>query len=446
MEILIQVLHLLLSLSVLVIVHEFGHFIAARIFHTRVEKFYLFFNPWFSVFKFKIKDTEYGLGWLPLGGYVKISGMIDESMDKEQLKQPAQPWEFRSKPAWQRLIIMLGGVFMNALLAFVIYSVILFSYGEKYLPTNNLTDGFWVADSVLLDAGLKTGDKVVSINGQAPPARYNEILIEMLYSDSMTVERNGEQVRISIPTDLAGRLSEKRGATLLPRYPFVVANIPENSHNATAGLQRKDRIVAIAGQPVKYYDQFPELAKQHAGDTVTAEVVRDGQHLQLPLAIDANGKIGVEWGLLPADQLEDMGIYSFAKEDFSLMESIPAGLKMARERLVDYVRQFKLLLNPETGAYKGLGGFVTIGSFFPTSWNWRVFWELTAFLSIMLAVLNILPIPALDGGHVMFLFYEIIARRKPSDKFLEYAQIVGMVILFGLLIFANGNDIIRLFQ
>ena len=260
------------------------------------------------------------------------------------------------------------------------------------------------------------------------------------------MERDGQRVRISIPTDLAGRLSEKRGATLLPRYPFVVANIPENSHNANAGLQRKDRIVAIDGQPVKYYDQFPALAMEHAGDTVTAEVVRDGVHLQLPLAIDENGKIGVEWGLLPADQLEDMGIYNFAKEDFSLAQSIPAGLKMANNRLVDYVRQFKLLLNPETGAYKGLGGFVTIGSFFPSSWNWRVFWELTAFLSIMLAVLNILPIPALDGGHVMFLLYEIIARRKPSDKFLEYAQVVGMVILFGLLIFANGNDIIRLFQ
>ena len=446
MEILIQVLHLLLSLSVLVVVHEFGHFIAAKIFNTRVEKFYLFFNPWFSIFKFKIKDTEYGLGWVPLGGYVKISGMIDESMDKEQLKKPPQPWEFRSKPTWQRLIIMLGGVFMNALLAFVIYSVILFNYGEKYLPTSNLTDGFWVVDSVLMDAGLKTGDKVVSINGQVPPARYNAILLEMLYSDSMVVERNGQRVHLTIPTDLAGQLSEKRGATLLLRYPFVVANIPENSHNAAAGLQRKDRIVAIDGQPVKYYDQFPELAKQHAGDTVNAEVVRDGVHLQLPLAIDENGKIGVEWGLLPADQLEDMGIYSFAQEDFSLIESIPAGLKMANERLVDYVRQFKLLLNPETGAYKGLGGFVTIGSFFPTSWNWRVFWELTAFLSIMLAVLNILPIPALDGGHVMFLMYEIIARRKPSDKFLEYAQVVGMVLLFGLLIFANGNDIMRLFQ
>ncbi|MDD2632488.1 RIP metalloprotease RseP [Candidatus Falkowbacteria bacterium] len=446
MEILIQVLHLLLSLSVLVVVHEFGHFIAAKIFNTRVEKFYLFFNPWFSIFKFKIKDTEYGLGWVPLGGYVKISGMIDESMDKEQLKKPPQPWEFRSKPTWQRLIIMLGGVFMNALLAFVIYSVILFNYGEKYLPTSNLTDGFWVVDSVLMDAGLKTGDKVVSINGQVPPARYNAILLEMLYSDSMVVERNGQRVHLTIPTDLAGQLSEKRGATLLLRYPFVVANIPENSHNAAAGLQRKDRIVAIDGQPVKYYDQFPELAKQYAGDTVNAEVVRDGSHLQLPLAIDENGKIGVEWGLLPADQLEEMGIYSFAQEDFSLLESIPAGLKMANERLVDYVRQFKLLLNPETGAYKGLGGFVTIGSFFPTSWNWRVFWELTAFLSIMLAVLNILPIPALDGGHVMFLMYEIIARRKPSDKFLEYAQVVGMVLLFGLLIFANGNDIMRLFQ
>lgn len=446
MEILIQVLHLLLSLSILVIVHEFGHFAAAKIFNTRVEKFYLFFNPWFSLFKFKIKDTEYGMGWLPLGGYVKISGMIDESMDKEQLSKPPQPWEFRSKPTWQRLIIMLGGVIMNAVLAVVIYTVILFSYGERYLPTQNLTDGYWVADSVLMDAGMKTGDKVISINGNAPPQKYNEILMEMLYSTKMTVDRNGELLEIIIPKDLAGQLSEKRGATLLPRYPFVIANIPENSHNANAGLQRKDRIVGVNGKPLKYYDEFPQIAENLKGQQISFDVERDGKTFPVILNVNEDGKIGIEWGLLPADQLEEMGIYKFEKQNYSLLQSIPAGIEMANQRLVDYVRQFKLLFNPETGAYKGLGGFITIGSFFPSSWNWRVFWELTAFLSIMLAILNILPIPALDGGHVMFLLYEIIARRKPSDKFLEYAQIVGMVLLFGLLIFANGNDILRLFQ
>lgn len=446
MDILIQVLHLLLSLSILVIVHEFGHFIAAKAFKTKVEKFYLFFNPWFSLFKYKYKDTEYGLGWLPLGGYVKISGMIDESMDKEQMKKPPQPWEFRSKPTWQRLIIMLGGVLMNAILAIVIYTVILFSYGEKYLPTKNLTDGYWVADSVLLDAGLKTGDKVVLIDGNEPPLRYNGILIEMLYSNKMTIDRNGELLEIVIPKDLAGQLSEKRGATLLPRYPFVIANVPENSHNADAGLQRKDRIIGINGVPLKYYDEFPQIAEKLKGQTISVDVERDNETLQIAMKINDDGKIGVEWGLLPADQLEEMGIYKFEKQEYSLTQSIPAGFQMANQRLVDYVRQFKLLFNPETGAYKGLGGFITIGSFFPSSWNWRVFWELTAFLSIMLAILNILPIPALDGGHVMFLLYEIVARRKPSDKFMEYAQVVGMVILFGLLIFANGNDIIRLFQ
>jgi len=446
MDILVKVLAFFFSLSVLVIVHEFGHFIAAKAFKTRVEKFYLFFNPWFSLFKFKLKDTEYGMGWLPLGGYVKISGMIDESMDKEQLKQPEQAWEFRSKPSWQRLIIMLGGVIMNVVLAIIIYIIILFSYGEKYLPTKNLTDGIWVVDSVLMDVGLQTGDKVISIDGKEPPVRYNAIVIEMLYSSKMTVDRNGQLIEIAIPKDLAGRLSEKPGATIAFRFPFIVGNIPDSSHNAASGLQKMDRIVGVNGQKLSYFDEFAPIAQKLKGQTALVDVVRENEKLQIQMKVNEDGKIGVIPGDVPFSKLEQLGIYKLEKQNFTFFQSIPAGFAMAREQLVNYVRQFQLLFNPDTGAYKGLGGFITIGSFFPATWDWYRIWQLTAFLSIMLAILNILPIPALDGGHVMFLLYEIITRRKPSDKFMEYAQIAGMVLLLGLLVFANGNDVVRYFQ
>lgn len=446
MDILIQILALLFSLSVLVIVHEFGHFIAAKAFKTRVEKFYLFFNPGFSIFKFRIGETEYGMGWLPLGGYVKISGMIDESMDKEQMKKPPQSWEFRSKPSWQRLIIMLGGVIMNVLLAVLIYIVLLFNYGEKYLPTQNLKDGIWVTDSLLMDIGLQTGDKVVSINGQNPPDRYNEVLIEMLYSDSMTVDRNGQLINIDLPKDLAGQLSEERGSRIEYRYPFIVGAIPDSSHNVNSGLQKGDMIVGVNEKGIRYFDQFETIANQHKGDSVMVLVQREEQPEQITLQVNDKGKIGVVPMFVSTNKLEELGYYEFEKQTFTLLESIPAGFIMAREQLVNYVRQFKLLLNPDTGAYKGLGGFITIGSFFPASWDWYRIWQLTAFLSIMLAILNILPIPALDGGHVMFLLYEIVTRRKPSDKFMEYAQIAGMMIILGLLVVANGNDIVRVFN
>jgi len=446
MEVLIQILHFLLSLSILIVVHEFGHFIAAKAFNTRVEKFYLFFNPGFSIFKFQFKGTEYGMGWLPLGGYVKIAGMIDESMDKEQLKKPPQPWEFRTKPTWQRLIIMLGGVIMNILLAVVIYTLMLFSFGEKYLPSKNLTDGIWVQDPVLIDVGLRTGDKIISIDGNQPPLRYNEILIEMLYSSSMVIDRDGSEIEIAIPKDLAGRLSEKRGSTILPRMPFVVAKVPEESHNYGAGLEFMDRIVKVDGTAVTYFDELKPIAENLKGQTAEFEVIRNQDTLRYSLLINDEGLIGVQMGFLDNDLLEQKGFYVFEKQDFSLLQAIPAGFRMASQQLSDYIRQFKLLFNPDTGAYKGLGGFITIGSFFPDSWDWQTFWRLTAFLSVMLAFLNVLPIPALDGGHVMFLFYEIIARRKPSDKFMEVAQITGMVILFGLLIFANGNDVLRVLE
>lgn len=446
MDILIQVLSFIFSLSVLVIVHEFGHFIAAKAFKTKVEKFYLFFNPGFSIFKFKLGETEYGMGWLPLGGYVKIAGMIDESMDKEQMNKPPEPHEFRSKPSWQRLIIMLGGVIMNVVLAVIIYTVLLFNYGEKYLPTQNMTDGIWVTDSLLMDVGLQTGDKVVSINGQEPPERYNEILMEMLYSRKMTVQRDGELVNIDLPEDLAGKLSNQRGSRIELRFPFIVGAIPDSSHNINSGLMKEDMIVAVNGQPIKYFDQFSAIANSVKGQSVVVDVLRDGKVEQITMQVNEDGKIGVVPVFVMPDQLEDLGFYTFEKQNYTLLQSIPAGFTMAREQLVNYVRQFQLLFNPDTGAYKGLGGFITIGSFFPASWDWYRIWQLTAFLSIMLAILNILPIPALDGGHVMFLLYEMITRRKPSDKFMEYAQITGMVILLGLLIVANGNDIIRLYN
>lgn len=446
MDILIQVLAFIFSLSLLVIVHEFGHFIAAKAFKTKVEKFYLFFNPGFSIFKFRIGETEYGMGWLPLGGYVKIAGMIDESMDKEQMKKPAQPWEFRSKPSWQRLIIMLGGVIMNVVLAVIIYIVLLFNYGEKYLPTENLKDGIWVTDSLLMDVGLRTGDKVITINGQKPPERYNEILIEMLYSDSMTVDRNGKLVQVKIPQDLAGQLSAERGSRIELRFPFIVGAIPDSSHNAGSGLQKGDMIVGVNDQNIRYFDEFKSIATQNKGQDVVVSLSRDDEEKQITMHVNEDGKIGVVPLFVLPQQLEDLGFYEFEKQTFTLWQSIPAGFVMAREQLVNYVRQFELLLNPETGAYKGLGGFITIGSFFPATWDWYRIWQLTAFLSIMLAILNILPIPALDGGHVMFLLYEIVTHRKPSDKFMEYSQIAGMVILLGLLIVANGNDILRLYN
>ena len=335
---------------------------------------------------------------------------------------------------------------MNVLLAVLIYIIILFSFGEKYLPTKNLTDGYFVMDSVLMDIGLRTGDKVISINGQEPPERYNEILIEMLYSSHMTVDRNGELVQIDIPENLAGRLSENRGSNLLYRIPFVVADVPDSSHNAGSGLEKMDMIVGVNGHKIKYFDEFAPVAQQYKGQEITANVLRDGESLNINLSVNEDGKIGVMPGELPLSELERLGYYTLNKKKFTLIQSVPAGFSMAQQQMVNYVRQFKLLFNPETGAYKGLGGFITIGSFFPYPWDWYRIWQITAFLSIMLAILNILPIPALDGGHVMFLLYEIITRRKPSDKFMEYAQVVGMVILLALLVFANGNDVIRWIQ
>ncbi len=446
MKVLIQISQLLLSLSILVILHELGHFITAKLFKTRVEKFYLFFNPWFSLFKVKKGDTEYGIGWLPLGGYVKISGMIDESLDKEQLKKPPQPYEFRSKPSWQRLLIMLGGVLVNLIVGIVIYSFVLLTWGEKYLPNENLTDGIWCVDSLALDIGLENGDKIIAVN-DVYPERYSDILGELIFGGTVKVLRNGKELDIDIPEDFVGKLVENRKSLLIyPRIPFIVAEIPDTSINNNADLKAKDRVVGIAGIPIKYYDEYKSIIDTLKGREVALDIMREGSEKTVRANVSDDGKFELSIAILGFRDMEKLDVYRFNTKKFTFLSAIPAGLVKAKEKLGFYIKQFKLIFNFKTGAYKGLGGFGAIGGLFPAVWEWQAFWEITAFLSLILAFMNILPIPALDGGHVTFLLYEMITGRKPGDKFLEYAQIAGMIILLSILLYANGNDIARLIQ
>lgn len=439
----LQAGYLISSLSILVIIHEFGHYITAKWFKCRVEKFYLFFDPWFSLFKKKIGETVYGIGWLPLGGYVKIAGMVDESMDKEQLKQPPQPWEFRSKPAWQRLIIMLGGVTMNVLLAFFIYAMILYHWGEQKLPNENAQYGIWVTDSLMTDIGLKNGDKIVSVNGE-PIEYFNELPAKILLGREIVVNRHDSSKIINIPINMIEKLVEKKGkrnTLVMPRVPSLVGSFDDkSSSNAKlAGLQPYDKIVAIDSTPVGFFDELAPALAEKKGDSVSVSFVRNGASMQTRTLIDKEGKIGF-YGI-DIDQADSLGFLKQQNTSYSLLAAFPAGVKKTGQQLDFYVQQFKLILNPKTGAYKGLGGFKTMASIFPSSgWNWEAFWNITAFFSIILAFMNLLPIPALDGGHVLFTLIEMVSGRKPSDKFLEYAQIAGMVVLFALMLFANGND------
>lgn len=441
MEILVKILQLLLSLSILVIFHEFGHFITAKMFKTRVEKFYLFFNPWFSIFKFKKGDTEYGMGWLPLGGYVKISGMIDESMDKEAMKLPPQAHEFRSKPAYQRLIIMLGGVTVNILLAVAIYVVMLAYWGEEYLLTTEANKYGIVCDSMALEMGLQDGDKFLSVDNEVVEVfRKIPITIILNEAQSVQVERDGEKLDIQIPKGFIGKFIKQKSANFLfVRYPFEADGFTKNSAGERAGIKIDDRIIGINGKSLPYFDQFAKHLKNFKNQDITVTVLRGADTLNLDVSLSESPVIGVY--RKPFSEY-----FTMSEKNYNLISAIPAGINKAYVGIGDYLKQLKLLFSPEVKAYESVGGFITIGSIFPATWDWENFWHLTAFLSIMLAILNILPIPALDGGHVMFLLYEIIARRKPSDKFMEYAQVVGMVLLFALLIFANGNDIVKLFR
>ncbi len=440
MEILIKILQFFLSLSILVIIHELGHFMAAKAFKTRVEKFYLFFNPWFSIFKFKYGETEYGLGWLPLGGYVKIAGMIDESMDKEQLGKPPQPWEFRSKPPWQRLIIMLGGVTMNIILAIVIYIGMLVTWGDEYLPTSEVKYGIKV-DSLAMEIGLRDGDKILTIDNEYIE-NFNKIPEKIILDDAKTiqVERDGQMINLQIPDGFLAKLIKHKSLDFISvRVPFEVGDFTKNSAAKEAGFQLDDKMLSINDQPTEYFFDFFNELQNHKNEEITVSLLRGMDSIKINVTVPEEGKLGIY-----RKPLENY--FEFSKVSYSIGEAIPAGIVKAYKGVGNYLKQLRLLFNPEIKAYESVGGFITIGSIFPSEWHWPSFWTLTAFLSIMLAILNVLPIPALDGGHVMFLMYEIITRRKPSDKFMEYAQITGMVLLFALLIFANGNDIVKLFQ
>ena len=441
MVILIKILQVILALSILVLIHEFGHFLFARIFKIRVEKFYLFFDPWFSLFKYKPKnsDTEYGIGWLPLGGYCKISGMIDESMDKEAMKQEPQPWEYRSKPAWQRFFVIFGGVLFNFILAVIIYTGILAAWGEEYIKNSDVTTGVRV-NELAYEIGFRNGDRIISFE-EHQTDNFQELQVDLIRTQAKyaRVLRDGDTVTVNIDQSYIPAILNTRGMFDFG-IPYIISSIPDSSINANSGLKPQDRILALNGTNSEFLLDALEYLGNHKGDSLVATVARGEEILLIPIATDTTGKMQV----IPMAQLTDF--YTITKREYSIISALPAGFNKTIKTVSNYWKELKLIFSPKTEAYKSVGSFITIGSIFPDTWNWKIFWNLTAFLSVMLAVLNILPIPALDGGHLLFTLYEIITGRKPSDKFLEYAQTVGMLLLFGIMILALGNDIFRLFN
>ncbi|NRS87832.1 regulator of sigma E protease [Flavobacterium sp. 7E] len=442
MDLFIKLSQFLLSLSLLIILHELGHFIPAKLFKTRVEKFYLFFDVKYSLIKKKIGETEYGIGWLPLGGYVKISGMIDESMDKEQMALPPQPWEFRSKPAYQRLIIMLGGVTVNFVLAFIIYIGMAFAYGDTYVASADFKDGMLIENPAMIKAGFKTGDKILAADGKPILKFDNDITMKIIMAKKVLIERNGIKQEINMPIDLVDQLSKYEKSSLIAtRTPFVIGAIDDKSPNTN--LKPKDLITSLNGQNTRYFDQAKVILESNKGKTIPATVLRNQKTENITLQVSKEGTVGVNRGGLSIESLEKLGYYKVSTTEYSFLEAIPFGITRGKDQLIGYGKQLKMIFSPSTGAYKQVGGFKAIFDIFPETWSWETFWRITAILSIMLGVMNLLPIPALDGGHVMFLLYEIISGKKPSDKFLENAQMVGFVLLITLLLFANGNDIYK---
>ncbi|MBQ2499549.1 MAG: RIP metalloprotease RseP [Bacteroidales bacterium] len=489
MAVLIKIIQLILALSILVIIHEFGHFLASRIFGVRVEKFYMFFDWKFSIFrckkvngKWRFKffrknepekyithettnpltnkkeytyekidlntlpeddwrraedSTEFGLGWVPLGGYCKIAGMIDESMDQAQMAQEPQPWEFRTKPAWQRLIIMIGGVCMNVILAIVIYIGLIAHYGEQYISTEEVNKYGITVDSLGYNLGLRDGDKILTINGEYIED-FSEIPMHMILekTEYIEVERDGEKMVVELPEDAVNQILKARSMFISTRMPFVVGGFSNGSYAEKAGLLVNDQIIGINEVETPYFQDFKKEIVNHRDEDINLMVVRDIDTLTYVTHVGGDATIGV----YAAQMLQ------VSTKEYTFWQSIPRGFRKTGKELRDYWRQLKLIVNPSTGAYESLGGFIAIGSIFPDTFIWEQFWRMTAFLSIILAVMNILPIPGLDGGHVLFLIWEVITGRKPSDKFLERATTIGFIFLLMLLIYANGNDIIRLFR
>ncbi|RYY90720.1 MAG: RIP metalloprotease RseP [Chitinophagaceae bacterium] len=440
----IKVAQLILSFSILVVLHELGHFLPARWFGCRVEKFYLFFNPWFSLYKKKVGDTEYGLGWIPFGGYVKISGMIDESMDTEQMKQPAQPWEFRSKPAWQRLIIMLGGVTVNVLLAIVIFIGIAWKWGDTVLPPQNTTYGI-AADSLARSMGIQDGDIVTHV-GTKPVEDERQIAAEIIGQEAtqITVQRNGQPVVLPVPNGMIKSLNSSLRASFTSiRFPFVADSFTKDATGYKYGLRKGDALVSVNGTPTPYFQDFQRIVSKIPGQTVEIGIMRNGKAMTFPVQVGEDNKKGVI-GAFPRSG-EKLGLKLYTQH-YSFGESIPAGMRRCKKTLSMYLTGLKQLFTGKANPNESVGSIVSFAKIFPGVWDWQSFWSLTAVFSIILAFMNVLPIPGLDGGHALFTIYEMITGRKPGDKFMEYAQIVGFVLLISLMIYALGLDIWRLIR
>jgi len=437
MEVVIKAAQFILSLSFLIVLHELGHFIPAKIFKTRVEKFYLFFDYKFSLVKKKVGETVYGIGWIPLGGYVKISGMIDESMDTEQMKQPAQPWEFRSKPAWQRLIIMLGGVIVNFVLGILIYIMITFVWGIDFVKDEGVKEGFAVHET-FKEYGFEDGDKITKFNGQEP-LDVTDVNKHLFLRDINSLEvthLNGETEVIDIPENI-GEIMWENGVMqpFNARIPAVIGTVAAESPAEEAGLLMKDKIISVNNSPIGYWSDFTKVLAESNGK-IELVIERNGIQENISVQTGDDKVVGV--------RPDSSNVIDIQHKDYSLLESISKGNSIAIWTLKDYITQFKYVFTKKGAT--SIGGFIAIGNIFPSTWSWQSFWSITAFLSIMLGFMNLLPIPALDGGHVMFTLYEIITGRKPNDKFLEYAQVTGFILLIALLLLANGNDIVKLFS
>jgi len=431
----------ILSFSILVVLHELGHFIPARFFKCRVEKFYLFFNPWFSLWKKKIGETEYGIGWVPFGGFVKISGMIDESMDKDQMKLPPQPYEFRAKPAWQRLIIMIGGVVVNVLLAIVIFIGITWVWGEENLPVKNLKYGIY-ADSLAKSIGIQDGDNIVGIDGRTID-NFGTLESEIVLSEAkkLQVIRNGQPVELTIPDGFISKIikNKKLGGLVYPRYPAIVDSVSKTANFTSGRLQKGDRLIAFNDKPFEYFHEFDKLKKGYNDSIVRIKVLRGSDTVTVRALENSKGSIGF-FAVSP------MELFGTEIKKYSFIESIPIGFNRCWETLNRYVTGLKQLFTGKVAASDSLGSVISIGNTFPGVWDWERFWTLTGIFSIILAFMNILPIPALDGGHALFTLYEMITGRKPGDKFMEYAQMAGMILLLGLMAYALGLDFWRLFK
>ena len=441
MDILLIVAQFLLSLSMLVLLHELGHFLPAKWFKTRVDKFYLFFDPWFSLFKFKKGETEYGIGWIPLGGYVKIAGMIDESNDKEFLNTEPQPWEFRSKPTWQRLIIMLGGVIVNFVLGFFIFAMILFFYGKQYLPNKNVPYGIAVIDSVGIKMGFKNGDVLHKI-GDTPLENFEENTIrrKLLLGDAFTVTvlRDGQPITLTPTKELIGTLARRKEPLFSPRMPMVVDTFLPNSPAAKAGIMKNDSLIMVNNDSIRFRDQVVERCIANKNKTIPVVVMRQNQPITLSVALDSNGQMGIA----PKSLSRYCG---FERKKYSFFASLPAGIGEGFNVLTTQIKAFGGMISGKGNlkASESIGGLGSIASLFSPTWVWEDFWFKTALLSIILGFMNLLPIPALDGGHVVFLLWEMVTGRKPNEKLMEYAQTFGVILLITLMLYANGLDIFR---